>query len=115
MCTGMRVCSCIQLFATLWTVARPVPLSIEFFRKEHWSGLPFPTPKDLPHSVIKPASPVSLALAGGFFTTEPPGNPVLIIYLYNWFLNVLVTMECKDSWEQHHCLPCSPLFAQGLV
>ena len=42
------------------------------FRQEYWSGLPFPLPGDLPDSGIKPASP---ALAGGFFTTEPPGKP----------------------------------------
>ena len=111
----MRAHSCIQLFATLWTVARQAPLSIEFFRKEYWSGLSFTTPKDFPDLGIKPASPVSPALPGGFFTTEPPGKPVLIIYLYNWLLNVFVTMECKDSWEQQHCLPCLSLFSQGLV
>ena len=41
---------------------------------EYWSGLPFPTPGDLPDSGIKPTSPESPALARGFFTTEPPGN-----------------------------------------
>ena len=44
---------------------------MEFSRQEYWSGLPFTSPGDLPNSVIKPASP---ALAGGFFTTEPPGK-----------------------------------------
>ena len=109
------MCSCIQLFATLQTVARQAPLSIEFFRKEYWSGLSFTTPNDLPDSGIKPASPMSPALPGGFFTTEPPGKRVLIIYLHNWLLNVFVTMECKDSWEQQHYLPSSSLFSQGLV
>ena len=42
-----------------------------FSRQEYWSGLPSTSPGDLPNSVIKPASP---ALAGGFFTTEPPGK-----------------------------------------
>jgi len=46
-----------------------------FSRQEHWSGLLFPPPGDLPDPGIKPASPVSSALAGGFFTTEPPGKP----------------------------------------
>ena len=41
-------------------------------RQEYWSGLPFPTPGDLPDPGIEPAFPVSLALAGGFFTTAPP-------------------------------------------
>ena len=56
----------------LWTVARQAPLSMEFFNQEYWSGLPFPTPGDLPDPGIKPGSP---ALAGGFLTTEPPGKP----------------------------------------
>ena len=45
-----------------------------FFRQEYWSGLPFPPPEYLLNPDIKPLSPVSLALAGGFFTTEPPGK-----------------------------------------
>ena len=45
------------------------------FRQEYWSGLPFPTPGDLPNPGTEPASPVSPARAGGFFTTEPPGKP----------------------------------------
>ena len=40
--------------------------------QEYWSGLPFPTPGDLPHPGIKPTSPASPAIAGGFFTTESP-------------------------------------------
>ena len=62
-------------FATLWTVARQAPLSMGFPRQEYWSGLPFPPPGDLLHPGIKPESPASTALTGGFFTTEPPGKP----------------------------------------
>ena len=72
LCVCVRVLSIVQLFATPWTVAHQAPLSMGFSRQEHWSGLPFPPPGDLPDSGIKPASP---ALAGGFFTTEPPGKP----------------------------------------
>ena len=54
---------------TPWTVARQAPLSMGFPRQEYWSGFPFPSPGDLPNSGIKPRSP---ALAGGFFTAEPP-------------------------------------------
>ena len=57
------------LFVTPWTVARQAPLSWQFSRQEYWSGLPFPTPGDLPDPGIEPMSPVSSALAGGFFTT----------------------------------------------
>ena len=47
---------------------------MEFSRQEYRSGLPFPTPGDLLDPGIEPTSFVSPALAGGFFTTEPPGN-----------------------------------------
>ena len=60
---------------TLWTVACQVPLSMEFPRQEYWSGLPFLSPGDLPDPGKEPTSP---ALAGGFFTTEPPGKPFTI-------------------------------------
>ena len=61
----------VQLFVTPWTVACQVPLSMEFFRQEYWSGLPFPPSGDLPNPGIEPVSLVSPALAGGCFTTEP--------------------------------------------
>ena len=60
------------LFATPWTVAHQDPLSVGFPRQEFWSGLPFPSPGDLPRSGMEPVSP---ALTGGFYTTEPPGKP----------------------------------------
>ena len=68
-----------SLFATPWTVARQAPLSMGFPRQEYWSGLPFPSPGDLPSSGMELASPVSPALAGGFFTTESPGKPTYYI------------------------------------
>ena len=62
----------VQLFATPSTVACQAPLSMEFYRQEYWSGLPIPIPGDLPDPGIKLSSP---AVAGGFFTTAPPGKP----------------------------------------
>ena len=62
--------TCIQVFATPWTVAHQAPLSMGFSRQEHWSGLPFPSPWDLPDPGIKPTSLMSPLLAGGFFTTK---------------------------------------------
>ena len=59
-------------FATAWTAAHQAPLSMGFSRQEYWSGLPFLSLEDLLTPGIKPMSP---ALAGGFFTTEPPGKP----------------------------------------
>ena len=52
----------IQLFATLRTVARQAPLSVEFSRQKYWSGLPCPPPGDLPNSGIEPISLMSPAL-----------------------------------------------------
>ena len=66
-----KLLSHFQVFATLWTVAHQVPLSMGFPRQECWSGLPFPPPGDLPDPGIKPRSP---ALAGGFSAAEPPGR-----------------------------------------
>ena len=60
-------------FATPWTVAQQVPLSIGFPRQEYWSGLPFSSPRDLPDPGIELTF---LALAGGFFITEPPGKSI---------------------------------------
>ena len=62
----------VQLSATPWTVAHQAPLSMGFSRQDYWSGLPFPSPGDLPDPGIQPTSP---ALAGGFLTTVPPGKP----------------------------------------
>ena len=59
-------------FAIPWTVACQAPLSMEFPRQEYWSGLPFPSPGDLPRPGTEPRSP---ALTGGFFTAEPLGKP----------------------------------------
>ena len=64
----------VQLFAAPWIASHQAPLSLGFPRQGYWSGLPFPSPGDLPDSGIEPVSP---ALAGGFFTTEPPGKPLL--------------------------------------
>ena len=61
-------------FVTPWTVAYQTLLSIGFARQEYWSR-PFPSLGDLLNLGIKPESLISPALAGGNFTTEPPGKP----------------------------------------
>ena len=66
-CAVLSRLSRVQLFATLWTVALPVPLAMGFSRQEYWSGLPCPPPGDL----LKPGmEPTSLTLADRFFTTS---------------------------------------------
>ena len=60
----------VRLFVTPWTVAPQAPLSMGFCRQEYWSGLPCPSPGDLPDAGIESLSLVSPALAGRFFTTS---------------------------------------------
>ena len=65
------------------TVARQVPMTLEFSWQEHWSRLSFPAPGDLPDPGIKPVSLASPKLAGRFFTTVPPGKSIYVIQFYN--------------------------------
>ena len=70
--------TCAQLCPTLvtsWTIAHQAPLPMEFSSQEYCSGVPFPIPGDLPNPGTEPTSPVSPALASGFFTTKPPEKP----------------------------------------
>ena len=61
----------VWLFATPWTAAHQAPPSMGFSRQEHWSGLPLPSPGNLPDPGLKPRSP---ALQADALTSEPPGN-----------------------------------------
>ena len=67
-CVHAQWSSHVYLFATPQAAVLQAPLSMGFPRQEYWNGLPFPTPGDLPNPGIEPVSP---ALAGEFFTTEP--------------------------------------------
>ena len=64
--------SCVRLSATPWTVAYQAPLSMGFSRQKYWSGLPFPSPGDLPDPGIELGSP---ALQTDTLPSEPPGKP----------------------------------------
>ena len=64
----------VQLFTTPWTVIHQSPLSMGFPRQEYWSGSPLPSLGDLPNPGSKTMSLASPALAGRFFTTEPPSK-----------------------------------------
>ena len=64
--------SCVRLFATLWTVAHQVPLSMGFSRQEYWSELSFPSPGESSDPGIEPRPP---ALQADALTSEPPGKP----------------------------------------
>ena len=62
----------VRLFATPWTIAWLAPLSMEYSRQEYWSGLPFPTPRDLPDPGTEPTSPT---LQSGSLPLSHPGSP----------------------------------------
>jgi len=95
----LHVCvlSCVQLFATPWTVACQAPLSVEFSRQEYCSGLTFATPGELHNPWIKATSLVSPALASGFPTIVPPGNPFLWLHLllnaFTWIMNEMSSLR----------------------
>ena len=67
----VKLLSRVRLFATPWTVAYQAPPSMEFFRHEYWSGVPLPSPVDLPDPGIEPGSP---ALQADALPSEPPGK-----------------------------------------
>ena len=74
-------CSVVWLFVTPWTIAPQAPRSMEFSRQEYWSGLPCPSPGDLPDPEIKPGSST---LQADSLPSEPPGKPnkvAIICYL----------------------------------
>ena len=68
----MKSLSRIRLFMTPWTAARQAPPSMGFSRQEYWSGVPFPSPGDLPDPGIEFRSP---ALWADSLPSEPPENP----------------------------------------
>ena len=65
----------VWLFVTPWTVAHQAPLSMGFPRQEEWSGLPFPSPGDLPNPGMKTMSLMSPMLAGKFLTMSATWKP----------------------------------------
>ena len=67
----VNLLSHVRLFGTLWTVSYQAPPSVGFSRQEYWSGLPFPSPGDLPNPGIEPRSP---ALQADTLLSEPPGE-----------------------------------------
>ena len=126
LCIFMCVCACVcvcvcmlshvQLFATPCTVAHQAPLFMEFSRQEYWSGLPFPTPRDLPDPGIKPLSPAFPTLAGRFFTASATWEvPHIFIVLHKIFSSVqfsslVVSDSLRPHGPQHARLPCpSPI------
>ena len=67
---------------------------MEFSRQEYWSGLPLHSPGDLPDPGIEPVSPASVALAGGFSTTQLPGKPVYVCIYIRLSAKELILLNC---------------------
>ena len=70
----VKLLSPVQLFATLWTVAHQAPLAMGISRQGYWSGLPFPSPGELPDPGIESRS---ATLQADSLPTEPPGKPYM--------------------------------------
>ena len=101
--------SSVQLFVTLWTVAHQAPMSMGFSRQEYWSGLPFPSPGDLPNPGIEPRSP---ALQADALSSESPDsilksrdiifptNVSLCSQSYDFSSSHvwMWELDCKESW-----------------
>ena len=81
----MCVLSNVQLFANLWTVAHQAPVSIQYFRQEYWSGLPFPPPGDLPIPGIESASLVSGTLQEDSLLLSHQGSPIKQVVLASFY------------------------------
>ena len=84
------------------TVTPQAPLSMGLAQQEHLPGMPFPSPGDLPNSgICPPASPVSPALAGGFFTTsttqETPGQGVRVQSLFRELRSCVLYIKAKNT------------------
>ena len=80
----MKLLSHVRLFATPWTVAYKPPPPMRFSRQEYWSGLPFPSPGDLPNPGIEPRSPTLQADA---LPSEPPGDMRELQYIFLSYVN----------------------------
>ena len=92
-CERVKSLSRVQLFSIPQTVAHQTPLSMGFSRQEHWSGLLFPSPGDLPNPAIEPRSP---ALQADSLPTDPPEKPNAWLHLnnYEFFFHITFWIWC---------------------
>ena len=94
----------VWLFATPWIAAYQAPLSIGFSRREYWSGLPFPSPGDLPNPGTKPSSP---AFQADSLPSEAPGRFIksinALIHKLTFWINSKQIVELYDGLEIWNC------------
>ena len=95
----VKLLSPVWLFATPWTIAHQALPSMGFSRQEYWSGLPFPSPGDLPNPGIELRSPTLQADA---LTSEPPGKPKQYQdgATWNGALQLIFCGKCDASWKK---------------
>ena len=106
--SNLHVCvlSCFsrsRLCATLWIVAGQAPLSTAFSRREYWSVLPFPSPRDLRDPGIKPTFLRSLALVGSL-PLVPPGNPLTCMTGVKCITSLVLNLLSR--WENNTIQDC---------
>ena len=95
--SGVRVCvlSGVRLVVTQWTITRQALASMGFSRQEYWSGLPFPSPGDLPDPGIEPPSPASSALQANSLPVSHWGSPSSGMGLDNlYFQHAIKWWQC---------------------
>ena len=98
-----KLLSHVQLFATLWTVACQAPLSIDFSSQEYWSGLPFPSPGDLPYLWIEPKSLAleadSLLSESKLYLIEQETENISLLYQESLTESCLVSFALVKNWN----------------
>ena len=103
-----KLLSHVRLFATPWTVTHQAPPSMGFSRQEHWNGLPFPSPGDLPNPGIEPRSP---ALQAEALTSEPPEYNQRL-GKYHWGITgVLLSLQAGPFLISQDCVLLNGFFS----
>ena len=105
--------SCVQLFATLWIIAPQAPLSMGFSQQEHWSGLSYPPPGDLPNPGIEPQPPVTPELQVNLLPAEPSGKPwakkkwfktLFVYFCFSKCISLYLLPMCICRYRYHFLL-----------
>ena len=109
LCVCVPLLGCVQLNRTLWTVACQAPLFIGFSRQEYWSGLPFPSPEDLPNPGIKPKSPACISCIGRQVLSHlshlgSPGERYCSCFWVTVSIFPIVFKICLHYSTRHHFL-----------
>ena len=100
MWVNVKSLSRVRLFATPWTIAHQAPVSMGSSRQEYWSGLPFPSPGDLPDPGIEPRSP---ALQADALTSDPPWGIIHLPYISPIYKGYSLMIFSLFIELCHHC------------